>query len=71
MQEDQFQKRKLGDLFKVKGSGKQWKVAYYPINENGETNEDYPEPRALMETPIEGGIDFREMPLRYVEIVKN
>lgn len=43
-----------------------WKIAYYPIFECGKTGEQYKEPRALVERPIEKGIDFREVPLRYI-----
>lgn len=43
-----------------------WKIAYYPIFEDGKTNKVYEEPRCLIEKPIEGGIDFREVPLRYL-----
>lgn len=43
-----------------------WKIAYYPIFSDGKTNELYSEPRALVEKPIQGGIDFREVPLRYL-----
>lgn len=49
-----------------------WKIAYYPIFEDGKTNELYVEPRALVEKHILGkfdeiiGTDFREVPLRYL-----
>jgi hypothetical protein len=46
-----------------------WKIAYYPIFENGKTGEVYNEPRALIERPIPGGTDFREVPLRYLQNV--
>lgn len=46
-----------------------WKIAYYPIFEDGKTGEVYEEPRALVEKPINGGIDFREVPLRYLQKV--
>ena len=49
-----------------------WKIAYYPIFEDGRTGEKYKEPRALMEKPFAenskfDGNDLREMPLRYIE----
>lgn len=59
----------LGDTYKMDGKGC-WKIAYYPIFENGKTGEVYNEPRALVETSIENGIDFREVPLRYLTKIK-
>jgi Zn/Cd-binding protein ZinT len=56
---------KIGDTYLMDGKGG-WKIAYYPIFEDGKTKEVYQEPRALVEQPIEGGIDFREVPLRYL-----
>lgn len=56
---------KIGDTYKMDGKGK-WKIAYYPIFEDGKTNEIYNEPRALIEKPINNGTDFREVPLRYL-----
>jgi len=45
-----------------------WKIAYYPLC--GTYREgvwvDFNEPRALVESPMEGGTDFREAPLRYL-----
>ena len=43
-----------------------WKIAYYPLFECGKTRDVYDEPRALVERPIKGGNDFREVPLRYL-----
>ena len=43
-----------------------WKIAYYPILCDGKTGKQYEEPRALVETPILNGTDFREVPLRYL-----
>lgn len=60
---------KLGDEYQMDMKPDKWKIAYYPIFENGKTNEPYTEPRALVEKPIEGGIDFREVPLRYLSKV--
>lgn len=57
---------KLGDQYTMDNNLELWKIAYYPIFENGKTGEFYNEPRALIERPIPGGTDFREMPLRYL-----
>jgi hypothetical protein len=49
-----------------------WKIAYYPIFEDGKTKEVYKEPRALVEKLIgKEGIDFREVPLRYLRLVNS
>lgn len=67
-----WQEHKLGDEYQMDGKPNKWKIAYYPIFEDGKTNETYVEPRALAENPIFGkfgeqiGIDYREVPLRYL-----
>lgn len=65
-----WQQHKIGDEYFLinKGGGKDagWKIAYYPIMEDGKTGEVYKEPRALIEKPMKDGIDFREMPLRFL-----
>lgn len=60
---------KIGDQYKMDNK-EGWKIAYYPIFEDGKTGEEYSEPRALVEKPIPGGIDFREIPLRYLNKIK-
>ena len=64
---------KIGDEYTMDGKPDKWKIAYYPIFEDGKTGEVYDEPRALVEKPILGGkfnevigTDFREVPLRYL-----
>jgi len=52
--------------YTMDGKPDKWKIAYYPLFDNGKNGEVYEEPRALVERPIEGGIDFREVPLRYL-----
>lgn len=60
-----WQSHKIGDIYIMDGrSG--WKIAYYPIFEDGKTGDEYNEPRALVEHPMHGGTDFREVPLRYL-----
>ena len=57
----------IGDTYWMDGNFKEpWKIAYYPIFEDGKTNQPYKEPRALIERPMIGGTDFREVPLRYL-----
>ena len=64
-----WRSHKKEDRYRVDGKGV-WKVAYYPILGCGKTQKEYDEPRALMETKKnfngEVGVDFREMPLRYI-----
>lgn len=63
---------KIGNEYQMDGKPDKWKIAYYPIFENGKTGEIYDEARALVEKPILGkyderiGIDLREVPLRYL-----
>ena len=63
---------KIGDTYTMDNNPDKWKIVYYPIFEDGKTNEVYEEPRALVEKPILGkyneqiGTDFREVPLRYL-----
>ena len=63
---------KIGNNYTMDGSPELWKIAYYPIFEDGKTLEVYKEPRALIERQktFNGidGIDFREVPLRYLKL---
>ena len=66
-----WKNHKVGDEYQMDGKPDKWKITYYPILEDGKTGEKYNEPRALVEKPIVGGTDFREIPLRYLtRIVK-
>ena len=60
---------KIGDTYTMDGKPRLWKIAYYPLSgtyKNGKWV-DFEEPRALIESPMEGGTDFREVPLRYLD----
>ena len=70
---------RIGDTYTMDGKLQPWKIAYFPIFEDGKTGATYDEPRALVEQPIleskkcsgatcyvKTGIDFREVPLRYL-----
>lgn len=65
-----WKEHNIGDNYTMDGKKDLWSIAYYPIFEDGKTNEKYSEPRALIERPAmfngELGIDFREVPLRYL-----
>ena len=65
-----YLEHKMGDFYLMDNKPDKWQIAYYPIFQDGKTNEWYKEPRALIERPMEksiGGIDFREIPLRYLK----
>lgn len=66
-----WQDHKIGNEYQMDGKPDKWKIAYYPIFSDGKTNEVYNEPRALVEKPIPGGTDFREVPLRYLTKIIN
>lgn len=53
-------------MYTMDGKAELWEIIYYPIRENGKTNEIYQEPRALIQRTIKGGFDIREIPLRYL-----
>jgi len=65
-----WKSHKIGDEYFMDGKGT-WKISYYPLLQDGKTDEEYTEPRALveMETKFENvpGTDFREVPLRYLK----
>jgi len=64
---------KIGDIYEMDGVGG-WKIAYYPLFEDGKMNKPYNEPRALVEKPAlfngAKGTDFREVPLRFLKRIK-
>jgi hypothetical protein len=67
-----WQEHKLGYEYQMDGKPDKWNISYYPIFEDGKTNEAYDEQRVLVEKPMFGklgekiGTDFREVPLRYL-----
>ena len=69
-----WKSHQIGDVYEMDGVPG-WKIAYYPLFENGKTGEQYGEPRALIEKPAifhgEKGIDFREVPLRYLKRISH
>ncbi len=58
----------LGATYTMDNKPDLWKIAYYPLTGTYRDGKwmEFNEPRALIEKPIKGGIDFREMPLRYL-----
>ncbi len=78
LNDELWRSHNLGDSYKMDNKGS-WKIAYYPLfgtwdnikDKDGNTIEEiwkeFAEPRALIEQPMKGGTDFREVPLRYLE----
>ena len=71
LEDPKWKNHKLEDTYTMDGSPDLWKIAYYPILVDARTGDEYPEPRALVEKPIPGGTDFREIPLRYLDAVEH
>lgn len=53
-------------LYIMDGKKDRWKIVYYPIFQNGKTQEYYNEPRALMQNIDKTGFWNKEVPLRYL-----
>ncbi len=53
-------------IYSMDGLPDKWVLVYYPIFENGKTNERYEEPRALMQNINKDGFWSKEVPLRYL-----
>lgn len=53
-------------LYTMDGKPDKWKIVYYPIFQDGKTNEYYDEPRALMQNIDKEGFWSKEVPLRYL-----
>ena len=66
-----MENHKIGDTYTMDGKPEHWKVAYFYIQEDGKTGEVYNEPRVLIERPMKGGTDFREVPERYLTKTTN
>jgi len=67
-----WKSHKIGDVYSMQnrdGSlSKGWKIAYYPLFGTYKNEQwiEFNEPRALIERPIKNGIDFREVPVRFL-----
>ena len=73
-----WKNHKCGDLYSMKNQdgsdGGIWRITYYPLfgTYRQEKWMSFNEPRALIERPFKNnGIDFREIPLRYLKKIKN
>lgn len=49
------------------GKKDKWMLVYYPIFQDGKTQEYYNEPRALMQNINKPGFWYKEVPLRYLK----
>ena len=54
-------------LYTMDNKPDRWKIVYYPLFQNGKTQEYYAEPRALVQNIDKGGFWSKEVPLRYLE----
>lgn len=72
LSDDKWISHSIGDQYHMINVGGKdggiWKIAYYPLFGTYKSGVwvEHPEPRALIERPIDGGIDLREMPLMYL-----
>ena len=53
-------------VYFMDGKKDRWKIVYYPIFQDGETQEYYEEPRALVQNIDKKGFWHKEVPLRYL-----
>ena len=56
----------IGDTYTMDELPELWKIAYYPLLEDGKTGQPYDEPRALVEKIGVVGFWHKEVPLRYL-----
>ena len=52
--------------YSMDGKKDRWEIVYYPIFQDGKTNQYYDEPRALMQNIDKPGFWSKEVPLRYL-----
>lgn len=68
-----WKQHKIGYLYSMKNRDSSismnWKIVYYPLFEDHK-GEQFGEPRVLIERPMERGIDFREVPIRFLSIMQ-
>lgn len=65
-----WKNHKIGTDYFMDGKYDRWRIAYYPIFEDGKTGEVYNEPRALVENIEKEGFWHKEVPLRYLTLNK-
>lgn len=57
-----------GNHYTMDGKKDKWKLVYYPIFQDGRTQDFYNEPRALMQNIDKDGFWSKEVPLRYLTL---
>lgn len=57
-------------VYFMDGKKDKWKIVYYPIFQDGKTQEYYDEPRALMQNIDKDGFWNKEVPLRYLSLME-
>ena len=62
-----WKQHKKDSVYFMDGKKDKWIIVYYPIFEDGKTNEEYNEPRALMQNIDVNGFWSKEVPLRYLK----
>ena len=65
LQDPKWLSHNKGDFYTMDNKPEHWTITYYPVLEDPKGNV-YNEPRAIVERPIVGGYDIREIPLRYL-----
>lgn len=63
-----YKNHKIGYLYSMNDSPDLWELVYYPIFQDGKTQEYYKEPRALMRNVNKKGFWHKEVPLRYLTL---
>lgn len=67
-----WKSHKIGNIYSMKNRDGSisdgWEIAYYPLFQVLKGGEwiEVDEPRVLIEKPMKGGIDFREVPIRFL-----
>ena len=54
-------------IYTMDGKKDNWQIVYYPIFQDGKTQEFYDEPRALVQNIDQDGFWSKEVPLRYLQ----
>ena len=54
-------------IYFMDGKPDKWKIVYYPLFQDGKTQEYYDEPRALVQNIDKKGFWSKEVPLRYLQ----
>jgi hypothetical protein len=62
--------RRNESVYSMDGKKDRWVLVYYPIFQDGKTQESYDEPRALMQNIDKSGFWSKEVPLRYLKLNK-